>query len=153
MLIKIIKWTTLSLVVYLYSRYLQSSSSIIQTITGHFGEWDSIKSYVDKIVLSETEEEALIKDYSAIERRIKVAPGCSIGVGYTTCKDIGFRAVDMFDTLKPELAELLRIKEGKLIPQVHESISELHEFVETFLYYFSQGVNAERVAVEISKLN
>ena len=59
----------------------------------------------------------------------------------------------MFDTLKPELAELLRIKEGKLIPQVHESISELHEFVETFLYYFSQGVNAERVAVEISKLN
>ncbi len=150
MLIKIIKWTTLSLVVYLYSRYLQSSTSIIQTITSHFGEWDSIKSFVDKIVLSETEEEALIKDYSARERKIKVAQGCSIGVGYTTCKDIGFRAVEMFDTLKPELEDLLRIQGGKLIPQVHESISELHEFVETFLYYFSQGVNAERVAVEIS---
>lgn len=33
------------------------------------------------------------------------------------------------------------------MPQVHEKISELHEFTETFLYYFSHGVNAERVSV------
>jgi len=32
---------------------------------------------------------------------------------------------------------------------VHEKISELREFTETFLYYFSQGVNAERVSVRL----
>jgi hypothetical protein len=33
------------------------------------------------------------------------------------------------------------------MPQIHERITDLKEFTETFLYYFSQGVNAERVAV------
>jgi hypothetical protein len=61
--------------------------------------------------------------------------------------DIGFRAVDMFAALKSEIEALRKIQGGKFVPQVHEKIAELHEFVETFLYYFSQGVNAERVAV------
>jgi len=38
----------------------------------------------------------LIKDYSDREKTIKVKQNCSIGVGYTTCMDINFRAVDMF---------------------------------------------------------
>jgi len=66
-----------------------------------------------------------------------VKPGCAIGVGYTTCMDIGFRAVDMFQALNKEYIELLNISGGRLIPQVHEKISDLREFTETFLYYFS----------------
>jgi hypothetical protein len=48
-------------------------------------------------VLTEEEEAKMIKEYSRIERQIKVnSEKCAIGVGYTTCMDINFRAVDIF---------------------------------------------------------
>ncbi len=59
-------------------------------------ENNNYSQYFDKIVLTEDEEYNLIKDYSDREKTIKVKQNCSIGVGYTTCMDINFRAVDMF---------------------------------------------------------
>ena len=51
-------------------------------------------------MLTKAEEAALIREYSRIEREIKVAPGCAIGAGYTTCVDIIFRATDMFKAME-----------------------------------------------------
>ena len=51
----------------------------------------------------------MIREYSLRERAIHVKPGCAIGAGYTTCMDIGFRAVDMFKAMEKEFEELLRI--------------------------------------------
>jgi hypothetical protein len=79
-----------------------------------------------------------------MEREIKVKSDCSIGAGYTTCMDIGFHAVDMFKAISNELSQL-----GPLKPHIHSRIANLREFSETFLHYFSLGVNAERVAVSL----
>ena len=96
-----------------------------------------LSDLVDKVVMTKSEEAGVIMDYARREMEIKVPDGCSIGVGYTTCMDRGFRAVDMFAALTPEIEALRKIEGGKFVPQVHEKIAELHEFVETFLYYFS----------------
>lgn len=55
-------------------------------------------------MLTDEEELKIIKEYSREEQNIKVKPGCSIGVGYTTCMDINFRAVEMFEVMKGEFA-------------------------------------------------
>ena len=94
----------------------------------------------------------MILEYSRIDQEIEVPSGCAIGAGYTTCMDINFRAIDMLQALHREYKELLKISGGTLIPQVHEKISDLREFTETFLYYFSQGANAERVSVSKDSL-
>ena len=99
------------------------------------------------MTLTEDEEARVILEYSRIDRGIQVPSGCAIGAGYTTCMDVNFRAVDMLQALHQEYKELLKISGGTLIPQVHEKISDLRDFTETFLYYFSQGANAERVSV------
>lgn len=146
MLSNLIKWSVLGLIAYLYIRYLVTSQSVLS----HFrvsAEDPHLSDLVDKVVLSKSEEAAVIMSYARREREIKVQDNCAIGVGYTTCMDIGFRAVDMFAALRSEIEVLRKIQGGEFVPQVHEKIAELHEFVETFLYYFSQGVNAERVAV------
>lgn len=103
--------------------------------------------------MTEEEEAILIGEYSRMEKAIKVKPGCAIGAGYTTCMDINFRAVDMFAAIQSEVDDMLKVQGGDVVLQVHETISELREFTETFLYYFSQGVNAERVAVSPSIFN
>ena len=97
----------------------------------------------DKLVLTEREETLIINHYAALERAIKPHPDCAIGVGYTTCVDVNFRAVDLFKLMQPEISQLNKV--AKLIPQVHDKLSELREFLETFLYYFERGANAERV--------
>ena len=65
-----------------------------------------------------------------------------IGAGYNNCRDLGFRAVDLFDALSPEIEAL----SPKPQPKVHEAISDLNSFIETFLYFFEQGSNAEFVS-------
>jgi hypothetical protein len=49
-----------------------------------------------------------------MESLIKAEPDCSIGVGYTTCIDVGFKAVDLFTSLKTEIKDLE--KQSPLIP-------------------------------------
>lgn len=73
---------------------------------------DIYQEYYDKIVLTEEEESLLIKEYSRKERSVKVKNGCIIGVGYTTCMDIIFRAVDMFEEIEKEVAEMIRHQGG-----------------------------------------
>jgi hypothetical protein len=68
------------------------------------------------VKLTEDEEAQVIIEYSRIERGIKVPSGCAIGAGYTTCMDVNFRAVDMFQALHREYQELLKISGGNLIP-------------------------------------
>lgn len=100
---------------------------------------------INKVVLSEAEESKVIRRYAQLEHAIKPADKCSIGVGYNTCMDIGFRAVDLFQAIQPEIEEIE--KEGKIKPYVHAKINDLRKFIETFLYYFSNGANAERSCV------
>jgi hypothetical protein len=79
-------------------------------------------------VLSEEEQIKLIKKYAHKEMSITPKSDCAIGVGYTNCEDVGFRAKDLFKALEVEIAEL-----GQITPQVHPSISTLQQFVENFL--------------------
>jgi hypothetical protein len=72
---------------------------------------------------------------------IKVGPKCFIGVGYNSCIDINFSAKDLFAALAPEISQL-----NDITPKVHASISTLHDFVETFLHHFKEGVNGEYVS-------
>jgi len=51
--------------------------------------------------------------------------------------DINFKAIEMFQVMETEFTELKRVHGGNLVPQVHGQITELKEFIETFLYYFS----------------
>lgn len=112
----ILKWGTLFTLLYLYARFMshtdtnyelifaltphsigrKSDESLIRTPT------ESYSDYFDKIVLSEEEEARVITEYSRIEKEINVKTDCAIGVGYTTCMDINFRAVDMFQALESE---------------------------------------------------
>lgn len=57
-------------------------------------------------MLSEEEQITLIKKYAALDMTVSPKADCAIGVGYNTCKDVGFRAKDLFAALEPELAEL-----------------------------------------------
>lgn len=100
---------------------------------------------IGKVVLTEAEERKVIRRYAQMEHSIKPSDKCSIGVGYTTCMDIGFRAVDLFQAIQPQIEKLE--KEGKIKPYVHAQITNLRMFIETFLYYFSNGANAERSCV------
>ena len=55
---------------------------------------------MEKIVLTEQEENDLIREYGELEYNIKASDDCAIGVGYTTCMDIGFRAADLINKLQ-----------------------------------------------------
>ena len=97
----------------------------------------------EKILLSEQEETELIRRYAKIESDIITHEKCAIGAGYTTCMDVSFHAKELLEgPLAREVQAL-----GQVKPHVHPQISTLREFIETFLYYFSQGANAERVCV------
>jgi len=50
------------------------------------------------------EQESLIRSYAAKEKQITTSNDCFIGAGYNHCVDINFRAVNLFDALKSELA-------------------------------------------------
>jgi len=114
-----LKWTTLVALYYLYFTFLTHTHTDYELIfslkravlkEGNLPHKvgiprhipDIYQDYYDKVTLSEEEETRVIVEYSRIERGIKVAPGCAIGVGYTTCMDINFRAVDMFRALNRE---------------------------------------------------
>jgi hypothetical protein len=107
----VLKWLTFSCVGYLFLRFLSHTHtdyelgfSLKPASIGHRDssftispDKDNYQEYYDKIVLTEEEEAKMIKEYSRIERQIKVnSEDCAIGVGYTTCMDINFRAVDIF---------------------------------------------------------
>ena len=79
--------------------------------------------------------------YAKLDQEIQHQDTCRIGVGYTTCQDIGFKAVDLFKALEPELNQL-----SKITPQVHAKIDNFAQFVETFLWHFKEGVNGEYVS-------
>lgn len=98
--------------------------------------------------MSEYEETELIRKYGEREHSIKSTEDCAIGVGYTTCMDIGFSAVDLINKIKPDIEEI--DSNGKITPKVHDRIYTLRSFIETFLYYFSKGANAERSTVSKS---
>lgn len=126
----LLKWCSLTAVSFLYFRYLTLPDPVIKLPrAGHTLAEETHRSTsplskghhhshgsLDKIVLTEEEEADLIKEYSRMERKITVKPGCAIGAGYTTCMDIIFRAVDMFQAMEKEFQELLRLQGGKLVP-------------------------------------
>jgi len=93
------------------------------------------------VILSRNEQHEVIKKYAHLDREIVLEESCRIGVGYTTCQDIGFRAVDLFTALEPELRNLT-----KITPQVHSQINNFAQFVETFLWHFKEGANGEYVS-------
>ena len=92
----------------------------------------------------------LIKKYADIEAKITTTEDCVVGFGYNTCKDVGFSAKDLFKSLETDIKGITETKKGKakyqLVPTVHTEITDLKTFVETFLYFFSQGSNAEYVS-------
>jgi len=84
--------------------------------------------------------------YASMEEKIVPKEDCFIGAGYNTCEDLGFQAVDLFNTFKEEIGELER--EEPIKPQVHSQILDLRSFTETFLHFFSNGSNAEFVSFQ-----
>lgn len=60
---------------------------------------------------------------------------------------MGFSAVQLFDALKPEITALQASRSEKLKPNVHVKITDLASFVETFLYFFQMGSNAEFTSI------
>ena len=94
-----------------------------------------------KIYLSTEEKNKVIRMYAQLDREIKTHGSCMIGVGYTNCQDIGFRAVELFKALEPELSQLQNLK-----PQVHSDIENFAQFVETFLWHFKEGIDGEYVS-------
>lgn len=73
---------------------------------------------------------------------------CLIGTGYNNCLDVGFHAVDLFHALRSEIVSLQESKDEELRPRMHPAINNLESFVETFLYFFEQGSNAEFVSLD-----
>lgn len=71
---------------------------------------------------------------------------CQIGVGYTACVDINFKATGLFKVMQPMILSMEKGDEQEIVPQVHEKLDTLRKFVETFLYQFTNGANAERVS-------
>lgn len=59
------------------------------------------------------------------------------------CTDINFKAIDLLKLLQPKIDELE--KEKLIEAKVHNKITNLREFLETFAYQFMHGANAERV--------
>lgn len=59
--------------------------------------------------MSRDEQTDVIKKYAKLDSEIKTKESCNIGVGYTTCQDIGFKAVDLFQALQPELSSLKNV--------------------------------------------
>ena len=98
----------------------------------------------DVIHLTRSQQEFLLHKYAALERAIEPKDDCIIGAGYTNCIDMGFQAVDLFQALRPQIAELEAARGGKrLKPKIHSKIKDLKSFVETFLHFFQLGSNAE----------
>lgn len=62
-----------------------------------------MKRAKELIVLTDEEENDLIRAYGEMEYAIQADQSCAIGVGYTTCMDIGFRAVDLIKALQPQI--------------------------------------------------
>lgn len=100
------------------------------------------------IKLSPGQQHALINHYAEMERVITVKDDCLIGTGYNNCLDVGFHAVDLFHALRPEIVSLQESKDEELRPRMHPAINNLESFVETFLYFFEQGSNAEFVSLD-----
>ena len=78
----------------------------------HCGDpYDWLKEPSARLIkLSEAEQFELIKKYSQIDESIGISKQCKIGVGYNTCKDISFKAVDLFKALSPEILKLGELK-------------------------------------------
>ena len=94
--------------------------------------------------LSQAEQQSLLAHYGELEQNIAHESDCLIGAGYNNCRDLGFRAVDLFEALGPEIKAIQ--ESSNFHPQVHETVSDLESFIETFLYFFEQGSNAEFVS-------
>jgi len=77
-------------------------------------------------------------------QNIKVKDNCTIGAGYNSCVDVNFRAVDLFNSLGDYIKGLEK-ESGPIKPQLHERLDTFRQFLETFLYQFTNGANAERV--------
>ena len=93
---------------------------------------------------SANDDAVVIRQLLLQEKEISVPKDCLIGVGYTSCTDFSFRAVDLFKLLEPAIFELE--KDEPIDPKSHLQITTLREFVETFLFHFMNGANAERVS-------
>ena len=101
------------------------------------------------IKFSRKQTDKLLRQYQERDDAITPTEDCLIGVGYNTCLDINFRAVDLFKAIKPEIASLRESMGGReLVPRVHPDIATLDAFIETFLYFFSQGSNAEFTSLD-----
>ena len=110
--IMFLRWSALSLVSYLLFRHIidcDISNIVAKTHEGSpLPESRTLNDheYIDRIDLTEVEKAEVIRHYSIIEKHIKVKDGCAIGAGYTTCMDVGFRAIDMFKALEHEVAHM-----------------------------------------------
>lgn len=96
--------------------------------------------------LTKAEQRDILSHYSRLDEEITPADDCLIGAGYNNCRDLGFRAVKLFDALSPEIRTLQETLASDLQPKMHGAISDLETFIETFLFFFEQGSNAEFVS-------
>ena len=95
------------------------------------------------ITLTEKQKVDMLHRYAKLDEAITPKEDCLIGLGYNNCIDINFRAVELFEAISEEITTLQESRSTKLVPQVHPEIATLDAFIETFLYFFSQGSNAE----------
>ena len=105
MSIDILKLATFGILVYLgvqlYIGQAQNNYNLACTLNNLRLSKSSLSnnnfygSESERILLSEEEENNLIRKYGEKEYSIKSSEDCAIGVGYTTCMDIGFSAVDL----------------------------------------------------------
>lgn len=82
------------LVVYMYVQlYFYCSEKVYKMYPDLWRPQFSTSNHTEKMeytILTEPEEEVIIRKYINIEKKIKPKSDCAIGVGYTTCIDIGF---------------------------------------------------------------
>lgn len=82
-----------------------------------------------------------IHEFFEIADQMKVKENCHIGVGYSLCTDILFRAKDLFKVYES------MFDWSTISPQNHKEINTHQEFIETFLYFSEKGAATERVAM------
>lgn len=92
---------------------------------------------------SETKRD-LLKKQAELERQIAIKDKCVIGVGYTVCTDVSFSAVELFQKLGEKIEEIEKESGKEITATNHVKIEGMHQFLETFVYYFSNGVNSEK---------
>lgn len=62
--------------------------------------------FIKKFKFSKEDKNKLITGYLDMDKQIKQADDCKIGVGYNACHDINFRAIELIKLIEPEIYKM-----------------------------------------------